>query len=154
MADDYSFRAAEFADLPLLREFEQGVIAAERPYSLNLKPGPIQYYDLELMLQADDTQLLVCELAGEAIGSGYARLQKSAAQYNHDLHVYLGFIYVVPAHRGKGVSGLIMEALLTWARDAGAREVRLDVYVDNEAAVRAYEKFGFAKILVNMRKTL
>ena len=39
-------RSATLDDLPALKECEQGIIAAERPYDHTLKPDPISYYDL------------------------------------------------------------------------------------------------------------
>src|ERR1700744_3547683 len=38
-------RPAPTADLPALLEFEQGVIAAERPMDPPIKEGPINYYN-------------------------------------------------------------------------------------------------------------
>ena len=40
-------REATPDDLPILLEFEQGVIEAERPMDSGLKEGPINYYDIE-----------------------------------------------------------------------------------------------------------
>ena len=147
-------RPATIADLPVLREFEQGVIAAERPYSLNLKPDPIRYYDLEAMLESEQFQLLMIEWDGDLAGCGYGRLDESAAFFSHPQNVYLGFMFVKPEHRGKGLSGKIMEALIEWGKSRGAGEARLDVYSDNASAVRAYEKAGFLNLLTHMRMSI
>ena len=37
-------RKAILEDLPILYEFEQGIIAYERPYDVTLKSDPINYY--------------------------------------------------------------------------------------------------------------
>ena len=64
-------------------------------------------------------------------------------------------IWVVdPAHRGKGVNKLVIEALTKWAISQNMTELRLDVYDENSPAIRAYEKVGFSKHLVEMRKGL
>lgn len=152
-------RPATSEDLPVLREFEQGVIKAERPLSLNLKPDPIHYYDLEHMLASDKFALLVGELDQQGIGRqivacGYARLDKSAAHFQSELNVYMGFMYVIPEQRGKGLSGQLMQALIEWGKEQGATEARLDVYASNEPAIRAYEKAGFKSMLLNMRKII
>jgi GNAT superfamily N-acetyltransferase len=59
-------------------------------------------------------------------------------------------MYTDPRHRGKGVNAVIIEALKEWCRSQNITELRLDVYHDNPSAIRAYEKAGFKKHLVNM----
>ena len=41
-------REATLKDLHTLLEFEQGIIAAERPFDGTLKEGEIHYYDLSM----------------------------------------------------------------------------------------------------------
>lgn len=145
-------REATTADLEILYRFEQGVIAAERPFDPTLAEDPINYYDLKGMIEADHIRLLVAELDSQIIGSGYARIEKADRHYlKHQQHAYLGFMYVEPAHRGKGVNQMIIEALKEWSLNRGVNELRLEVYCDNAAAVKAYEKIGFSKLLYTMR---
>lgn len=154
-------RPATSADLPTLYRFEQGVITAERPFDPTLKPGAINYYDLAAMIAHPDIQLLVAELAaGSAIdppetrlvGSGYARIEPAKPYLRHPAHAYLGFMYVDPTHRGKGINTLIIEGLRQWAQSRGITELRLDVYNINTSAIRAYEKAGFVPHMLNMRR--
>jgi RimJ/RimL family protein N-acetyltransferase len=144
-------RPATTADLPTLLEFEQGVIKAERPMDPTIKEGPINYYNLPAMIASPDIQLLVAELDGSLIGSGYARIETGRHYLKHTHHAYIGFMYVDPAHRGKGVNQLIIDALRHWAHHRNLTELRLDVYTINEAAIRAYEKAGFTPHLLQMR---
>ena len=44
------FRVANLTDLPILLQFEQGIITAERPFDPTLKPDPISYYNLEELI--------------------------------------------------------------------------------------------------------
>jgi GNAT superfamily N-acetyltransferase len=104
-------REATLADMDVLLQFEQGVITAERPFDSTIKPHPTKYYDLDLMINAPYIHLVVAVLDGEPIGSGYARIQTSKLFLNHLQHCYLGFMYVLPQHRGKGVNNLVMQAL-------------------------------------------
>ena len=145
-------RRATAADLPTLLRFEQGVISAERPMDPTIKDEPIHYYDLNAMLTATHIHLVVAEDGdGTLIGSGYARIDPSRHYLIHTHHAYCGFMYVDPAHRGKGVNQLIIDALKAWAKSKNLTELRLDVYTTNDAAIRAYEKAGFAPYLINMR---
>jgi len=64
---------------------------------------------------------------------------------------YIGFMYVVPEERGKGINKLILEALVSWARSKGITEIRIEVYAENASAIKAYQKAGFASLLTTMR---
>lgn len=144
-------RSAVKADLETLYKFEQGIITAERPFDATLKDVHIHYYDLAAMVDAPDVELAVAIDDDSVIGSGYARITDSKPYLKHPQHAYLGFMYVEPAYRGKGVNQKIVDHLKKWAISKGINEMRLDVYNDNLPAVKAYEKYGFAKLLVEMR---
>lgn len=146
-----TIRPATRADLPILLGFEQGIIAAERPYDHLLKPDPISYYDIGAMIDADDAAVMVIEIDGELVASGYAKKRRSRHYTSPDWHAFLGFMYVSPDHRGQGLNKLLVDALHDWAREQGLTEVRLTVYPGNEPAIRAYEKQGFKPYLVEMR---
>ena len=147
-------RKATLDDLSLLLEFEQGVIAAERPFDPTLKEGEISYYNIEKMILATDVEIVVAILNKQIIGSGYARITNAKPYFNHDLFAYLGFMYTHPDHRGKGVNIKIIEALTSWVHSQNIFEIRLDVYNNNLSAIKAYEKAGFKKHLINMRLSL
>ncbi len=147
-------RKATINDLDTLLVFEQGVISAERPFDPTLKTVHTNYYEIEKMIPATNIELVVAELGGELIGSGYARIENAKPYLQHQQHAYLGFMYVVPAHRGKGINKMIMETLEAWAKAQNITELRLDVYQQNDAAIKAYERVGFAKHMIAMRKGL
>ena len=147
-------RKAIADDLETLLGFEQGVVTAERPYDPTLKPHPNHYYDIKQMIDDPLVELVVAEYEGELIGCGYARIEKAKSYSRHDKHAYLGFMYVVPGWRGKNINQLVIENLKQWALSRGLTEMRLEVYCDNVAAIKAYEKAGFNKLLLQMRMGL
>lgn len=53
-------------------------------------------------------------------------------------------VYVRPSHRGRGTLEALVDAAADWTRDAGGRELQLDVHADNARAQRAYTRLGFA----------
>lgn len=53
---------------------------------------------------------------------------------------------VVPAARRRGIARQLLAALLEHARTAGAREVYLEVRIDNDAARTLYASEGFAEL--------
>ncbi|WP_349314149.1 GNAT family N-acetyltransferase [Chitinophaga sp. MM2321] len=152
--ENINVRKAVPADLEILLGFEQGVIEAERPFDTTLKEGLIHYYDIAAMMTADHVELVVAETGSEIIGSGYARIEAAKPYVKHATYAYLGFMYVRPDYRGKGVNGKIVAALKEWSYLQGITEMRLDVYSDNETALRAYRKMGFVPNLVEMKMDL
>ena len=147
-------RKATLADMDTLLKFEQGVITAERPFDPTLKENHINYYNLNELITAPHIQLVVAELDGELIGSGYARIENSKIYLRHQQHAYLGFMYVLPQHRGKGVNKMVINALKEWAVSKGITELRLEVYYKNTPAIKAYEKVGFISHMIQMRQGL
>ena len=144
-------RTATLSDLGTLRSFEQGVIVAERPFDPQIKNDPVHYYDIEEMIAASHIEIVVAELDGEPVGSGYARIENARHYLKHQQHAYLGFMYVKPQHRGRGINQKVIETLKQWAIYQNITELRLDVYDENIPAIKAYEKVGFKKHLIAMR---
>lgn len=148
-----TIRKATLNDMETLLRFEQGVIEAERPMDPTLDKD-IHYYDLNGLITAPHIKLLVAEKAGNLVGSGYARIESAKPYLRHNQHAYLGFMYVTPECRGQGINQLIVEQLKKWSAARGMTEMRLDVYQTNHGAIRAYEKAGFTKHMIQMRMGL
>ncbi|WP_353959930.1 GNAT family N-acetyltransferase [Chryseobacterium tructae] len=103
-------------------------------------------------IQSPDATLIVVENDDEIVASGYALIKNSEKDYNSfKNYAYLGFMYVKPEYRGKGINKIITDELINWAKSRNISEIRLDVYAENESAVRAYEKAGFEPHLLTMR---
>lgn len=144
-------RAASPADKPALLALEQDMIEAERPFNTTLKAGDTYYYDLDHFINDDQTLLLVAEVSGEIIATGYLQIRTSKPSLKHEREGYLGFIFVIDAYRGQGVSKRIMQQLIDWAKAQGVHDFYLDVYARNQSAIRAYEKLGFEASSVAMK---
>ncbi|GIU49798.1 hypothetical protein TUM4438_34210 [Shewanella sairae] len=146
-----NLRKAVKEDLPKLLELEQRVIEAERPYNDSIKPKSAIYYDIENLISSNDSHLVVGEIENEIIASGYVQIRCSKRSLEHDLHGYLGFMYVSPSHRGKGINSAVIEQLIEWGKHKGVQHFYLDVYSQNNSAMRAYEKLGFTPTLLEMQ---
>lgn len=142
------------ADLDTLLSFEQALIDFERPLDETIKGGDISYYDVENMIASESVEIVVAVSGGEMVGCGYASIEDSKPYLTHSQHAYLGFMYVVPEHRGKGVNRLIIEELKLWSISNGVTQMRLEVFASNPAAIKAYEKVGFAARLLEMTASL
>lgn len=146
-----NIREAKLTDLPKLLEFEQCVIEAELPYNSSIKEEATVYYDLNHLILSNDTYLLVVEEEGDLIGTGYVQIRESKPYLKHDLHAYLGFMYVVPNHRGKGINAKLISLLIDWSKLKGVKDFYLDVYAKNASAIKAYEKVGFKQSMFEMK---
>ena len=144
-------RKATLNDLPVLLEFEQGVIVAERPFDPTIKEGRINYYDINELITSQYSEVFVAEFNGEIVASGYAKIKTDRHYLKHAQQGYLGFMFVSETHRGKRINKMIIDALLKWCKSQHIFEIRLDVYEDNIPAIKAYEKIGFKKHMINMR---
>ena len=149
--ENIQIRQARLDELPTLLQFEQNLIAAERPLDDTFVTEEFHYYDLEKMIRSDEAEVLVATLDGRLIASGHARILEGKPYNSFERYAFLGFMYTEPDMRGRGINKLIIDALVKWARKKGLDEVRLQVYADNTPAVVAYEKVGFKKMLTEMR---
>ncbi len=148
---EISLRNANLTDLETLLKFEQGVIKAERPLDPFLGEGELSYYNIPDLISNPYIHLIVAVCNEKLVASGYIRKESSSHYHKNPKHGYIGFIYVKPSFRGQRISNLILESLKYWAQEKDLQELRLDVYSNNTAAIKAYERFGFTKGLVNMK---
>jgi ribosomal protein S18 acetylase RimI-like enzyme len=151
MPADLIIRKAKSDDLPVLKGFEQELILAERPFDPALKEGTIHYYNLELMIDDPNTELIVVQVGDQLVGSGYALIKNEKPYIRNKQYAYLGFMYVVSAFRGQGINKMIIDTLIRWSHSRKIEEIRLEVYADNISAIRAYEKAGFVLHKVEMQ---
>jgi ribosomal protein S18 acetylase RimI-like enzyme len=152
--DETKIRKALPGDLEQLLVFEQDLIKTERPFDPTVKPDPVNYYDLKAMLTTQNIQVVVAEINNKIIASGYARIDNSKPFLNHTKHAYLGFMYALPEFRGKGINRQIIDYLKKWSASQNISELRLEVYYDNNSAIKAYEKIGFSRYSLEMRFNL
>lgn len=146
-----AIREATIEDIPTLKRMEQGVVEAERPFNSMLKEGPVSYYDIGALIASKQSMVLVADHHGQAIGSGYATLNDSLPYLQHASHAYLGFMYVEPNFRRQGIIQRILDELRDWSYGRGVRDFYLEAYSDNTSAIRAYEKYGFRRNLIEMK---
>ena len=146
----YRLRPASVKDLPILLTFEEGIIKTERAFDTTLKEGEIHYYDLLKMIDNENAQVLVAEIDGEIVASGFAEILDSEAFNKFNKYSSFRFMYVKEAHRNKGLNKMILDGLIEWSDSKGIKEIKLNVYDENKPALNAYLKAGFKKTMVEM----
>jgi ribosomal protein S18 acetylase RimI-like enzyme len=105
-------------------------------------------------LDNPDVVLLVAESDASVIGYAYAAIEgydwmslRGPAAVCHDL-------VVDPAHRGRGVGRLLLDATLSHLESRGAPRVVLSTAERNESAQRLFEHMGFRRTMVEMTREL
>lgn len=151
---DLVIRKARLVDMPILLKYEQEVIDYERAFNEDIEKENAKYYNLHSLISGSDSDIFVGEIDGEIIATGYALIKKGLPQFVYDKYTYLGFMYVTPEHRGKGINAKIIEATTKWSKERGVKHIRLQVYSDNTSAIHAYEKLGFKTELQDMKLTI
>ena len=123
------FRQATLSDVNALLALEQAVVDAERPFNSAIKAQGARYYDIPALVTDDDSYLLVAEDNGAIVATGYVQIRQSKPSLEHNVHGYLGFMYVAPAYRGMGLNKQIIDTLMAWAESKQVFDFYLDVYV-------------------------
>jgi phosphinothricin acetyltransferase len=105
---------------------------------------PLSRADWERKL-ADLTErklpFLVADAGGEVAGFAYAGPFRPQHAYRYTVE---DTIYLAPGHTGRGLGGLLLQALLDACADAGVRQVVAVIAASgNDASPALHRKFGF-----------
>src|SRR3954467_812988 len=104
---------------------------------------------LASQLEEPDAVILVAD-AGEVIGYAYAALEGYDYMLLRGPAALLHDIIVDPAHRGRGVGRLLLNAMLSTLRSRGAPRVVLSTAEQNSEAQRLFGRVGFRRTMVEM----
>lgn len=149
--EQVQYRIAEIKDLETLLGFEQAIINYERAFDNTLKEGIFNYYNLRELILAENAEVIIAGLNHEIVGSGYVVIKEAKNYLKFDSYGHVGFIYVKPAYRRKGISQKLITKLKLWAKSKDVNELRLNVYHENENAIASYTKLGMEKHMLEMR---
>ena len=89
---------------------------------------------------ASPSSIMLCGLVDDKIVSVSGFNGRSLSRIKHRASLGMS---VLKAYNGIGVGSLMMEALIENAKRLGLKKLDLDVRVDNEPAIKLYEKYGF-----------
>jgi ribosomal protein S18 acetylase RimI-like enzyme len=103
---------------------------------------PSHYLDRLGLERPDGGQFLLGAWRGRRLIGAIGCERQARLKVRHIGHV-IGMM-VRPDARGAGIGALLVEACIGQAREAGLEMLTLSVTADNAAAVRLYERHGFA----------
>jgi putative acetyltransferase len=126
--------AAERADsadaVPLITELEAELA---QHYPAESRHG----YNVEKLLR-EGVAFFVARVDGRPAGCG--GVQIFGTEYAE-----LKRMYVRPAFRGRSIGRLMLDRLAARARESGVRLLRLETGIQQSAAIRLYEAYGFRR---------
>ncbi len=64
-------------------------------------------------------------------------------QASGDRHAHIFLLYVLPSHRRKGIGAALVRHAENWARERGDRQIGLQVFTSNRAALQLYQTLGY-----------
>ncbi len=94
---------------------------------------------------ARDESVVLLAIVGASPGEvvGFTQLYPCFSSVSIRAIVILNDLFVVPAQRGRGVAGRLIDAAAAYARSAGAIRIELATWHRNHTALRLYLAKGF-----------
>jgi len=126
-------RAAEKSDLPRLFELDQVCF-----------PAGIAYCEADFRWLLRSSQVTAVVAEEDELLAGFAIAQSK--QIQGALAGQIVTLDVAPDFRRRGVGQILMDAIEVGLCTAGAESLRLEVAVDNSAALNFYRKRGFEAV--------
>jgi GNAT superfamily N-acetyltransferase len=84
---------------------------------------------------------VIAEAGGKPVGLAWGRIEEPSPET-----ASLYQMWVAPEHRGTGAGRMLLEAVVAWAREAGARQLALGVTCGDTPAMRLYACAGFKPV--------
>ena len=152
-------RKAELRDIPALDRLLYEVHKVHSDVRPDLfKAGTRKYTDgqLEEILQSGERPVFVAEQDGQVVGYAFCIPKQFVGDRSMtDVRtLYIDDLCVDEAARGKHIGTKLYGFVLDFAKRQGYYNVTLNVWADNKAAVKFYEKIGLRVQKIGMEKIL
>jgi ribosomal protein S18 acetylase RimI-like enzyme len=131
------------------RRLEPNRVDGERIASL------YRQYLLDRCEQTDGT-IIVAEDNGAVVGfvAVFAHLDSESLIETTTDYAYISDLVVLPAYRGHGIGRALLQHAESFAKDHGAKIVKVDVLIANVVAHELYRAIGFQDHEVRLIKVL
>lgn len=128
------------------------LVNTERKYDTNIKTDYIVHKYFENIYNNKNNCLLIAKEDNNlTIGYAFCKIitNDDGPHINHI--ALIDGLYVNEEHRNKGIATKLIEECKTWAIEAGASIIELNVMSDNINAINLYENIGFKELEKKMR---
>ena len=138
----FQVRNAKLDDLDNLVEF---VIAEAKEAEGIMKSSDIVLNGIKAGLENPDIARywIIENENGNSVGN--VSVVKEWSDWNCAFYWWIQSMYLLAAHRGKGLMNELLQEVKNAARIEGAMELRLYVHRNNKRAIKAYQKAGFSE---------
>jgi ribonuclease HI len=156
---DVRVRPATKADYPavisIIEELERQHVAAV-PEFFSFETYDEQVRDLDEVMAAKDSALLVADMAGTVVGYIHMAVQKRDAHPGivPGAFVKIRDLAVSSKYHKVGAGTALMQAAEEWTRERGLKTLDLNVWDFNKGAFAFYQKMGFTTASRHMWKYL
>ena len=141
---DFRIRRAVPGDLAAINALGEELMGphADHYPEIFLRTGMEEHW--REVMGAEDHAVFVAERESRVIGVALAQLLDETSPHLHPMKVCrLNTIVVNEAARGSGAGRALIETVEDFARQHGAKDVRLSVADFNETAISIYERMGY-----------
>ena len=157
--EEINIRSAELRDIPALGRLLYEVHKVHSDVRPDLfKAGARKHTDeqLEEILQSGERPVFVAEQDGQVVGYAFCIPKQFVGDRSMtDVRtLYIDDLCVDEAARGKHIGTKLYDFVLDFAKRQGYYNVTLNVWADNKAAVKFYEKIGLRVQKIGMEKIL
>jgi ribosomal protein S18 acetylase RimI-like enzyme len=129
------------SEAPRVARLVRAVVLATPYYNERAKSHEISKYGasgLRAMIREDPDSVLVARQESRVVGFGMSRLD--------DGLLWLSWIGIDAAHRGRGLGRALLRAMERSARSRGCHKVWCDCRTTNTASARMLESSGYARL--------
>lgn len=150
-----NLRPATKNDLNLLINWGQKLYEVEKvfePLLFYSSHDSLERYRKEL--RNPDALLQVIELDGKPVGYFYAHLGLLDYLSTKNKQCEIEVIFLQEEARGKGISNMIIERCIEWAKSRNAFRIKAGIYVSNGASLKTFRKAGFKDYHITLLKYL
>lgn len=156
---DVTIRKATLKDIEILDSLQNKLGQHEKKFHPMIKKkGKIRYHtlkDFRELIKSKNALVLIAEINGKVIGSGFCRILKNTADWSiYDKRAIIRQVFVEEKYRRKGIGGKIIEKLVEWLHKRKIYDIRVMVLSENSNAVNAYLKYGFKGYIYEMNYKL
>lgn len=143
MSDPIVIRPARESDAVALTAYIAAIVAERLPvlFAREHPPSVEQVAAMIARHAEDERSCLLLAYDGDAVGG---MLDFSSLARPQQRHVGSFGMSVARLARGRGVGTRLVRALIAFAAAHGYRRIELEVFATNTAAIRLYEREGFA----------
>ncbi|MVX59222.1 GNAT family N-acetyltransferase [Streptococcus danieliae] len=153
-----SIRQAETKDIPAILSLLGEILAVhhqERPDIFKASGSKYTSQELDQIITRAEQMVFVYEEEGQILGHLFCQIQEPHGNVLQPIKtLFIDDLCVASTARGRGVGQQLFAFAKQYARDQDCYNLTLDVWTDNAAAIRFYQRLGLQSQKIRMEEIL